>query len=56
MLKENVLEYGTSSVWNDNCEYDSMIDKDCRCDFEGKGARLVMAEVCDVEYYVSHHR
>ncbi len=28
MLKENVLEYGTSSVWNDNCEYDSMVDKD----------------------------
>ena len=40
MLKENVLEYGTSSVWNDNCEYDSMIDKDCRCDFEGKGATI----------------
>ncbi|HIY63533.1 MAG TPA: DUF4968 domain-containing protein [Candidatus Mediterraneibacter stercoripullorum] len=35
-LKENVLDYGTSSVWNDNCEYDSMIDKDCRCSFEGK--------------------
>ena len=33
MLKENVLEYGTSSVWNDNCEYDSLVDKDCRCDF-----------------------
>lgn len=36
MLKENVLDYGTSSVWNDNCEYDSMVDKDCRCYFEGK--------------------
>ena len=31
---------GPSSVWNDNCEYDSMIDKDCRCDFEGKGATI----------------
>lgn len=40
MLKENVLEYGTSSVWNDNCEYDSMVDKDCRCDFEGKGGTI----------------
>lgn len=28
MLKENVLDYGTSSIWNDNCEYDSMVDKD----------------------------
>lgn len=40
MLKENVLDYGTSSVWNDNCEYDSMVDKDCRCDFEGKGGTI----------------
>lgn len=40
MLKESVLEMGTSSVWNDNCEYDSMVDKDCRCDFEGKGITI----------------
>ena len=40
MLKENVLECGTSSVWNDNCEYDSMVDKDCRCDFDGKGGTI----------------
>jgi len=40
MLKKAVLEMGTSSVWNDNCEYDSMVDKDCRCDFEGKGATI----------------
>ena len=40
MLKTNVLEMGTSSVWNDNCEYDSMVDKDCRCDFDGKGGTI----------------
>ncbi len=40
MLKENVLQYGTSSVWNDNCEYDSMVDKDARCYFEGKGGTI----------------
>ena len=40
LLKEHVLEYGTSSVWNDNCEYDSIVDKDCRCDFEGKGGTI----------------
>lgn len=39
-LKEHVLDYGTSSIWNDNCEYDSMIDKDCRCYFEGKGGTI----------------
>ena len=35
-LKEQVLQYGTDSVWNDNCEYDSIVDKDARCDFDGK--------------------
>lgn len=40
LLKENVLEMGTNSIWNDNCEYDSMVDKDSRCDFEGKGGTI----------------
>ena len=40
LLKEHVLDYGTASVWNDNCEYDSLADKDCRCDFEGKGGTI----------------
>ena len=40
MLTKNVLDYGTTSIWNDNCEYDSMVDKDCRCDFEGKGGTI----------------
>ncbi len=40
MLKEHVLDYGTCSIWNDNCEYDSMVDKDCRCSFEGKGGTI----------------
>lgn len=35
-LKKHVLDYGTDSVWNDNCEYDSIVDKDARCDFDGK--------------------
>lgn len=40
LLKKHVLQYGTSSVWNDNCEYDSIVDKDCRCDFEGRGGTI----------------
>lgn len=49
-LKENVLRYGTNSVWNDNCEYDSIVDKDCRCSFDGKGGTIgqlksVMSEI-----------
>lgn len=39
-LKKNVLAMGTESVWNDNCEYDSLVDKDSRCDFEGKGCTI----------------
>lgn len=39
-LKENVLLYGVSSIWNDNCEYDSIVDKDAVCDFEGKGGTI----------------
>lgn len=40
MLTEQVLLMGTGSVWNDNCEYDSLIDKDCICDFDGKGGTI----------------
>ena len=39
-LKEYVLQYGTDSVWNDNCEYDSILDLDARCDFDGKKGTL----------------
>lgn len=35
MLKDGLLKYGSTSVWNDNCEYDSLVDKDCRCKKEG---------------------
>lgn len=39
-LTDTVLDYGTSSVWNDNCEYDSIVDKDASCSFEGKGGTI----------------
>lgn len=39
-LKENVLDYGVSSIWNDNCEYDSIVDKDAVCDFDGAGGTI----------------
>ncbi|MFS0700534.1 TIM-barrel domain-containing protein [Cellulomonas sp. 179-A 4D5 NHS] len=49
-LTEAVLDHGTTSVWNDNCEYDGIIDTDSRCDFDGTGAtigrlRTVMANL-----------
>lgn len=39
-LKENLLKYGCRSIWNDNCEYDSVVDKDCRVYYEGKGSTI----------------
>lgn len=40
MLTKKVLDYGVDSVWNDNCEYDSIVDLDARCFAEGKGATI----------------
>lgn len=39
-LIENVIAVGTDSVWDDNCEYDSLLDKDAICDFDGKGGTI----------------
>lgn len=41
MLKRTVPGNGDQLCGNDNCEYDSLVDKDCRCDFEGKGITIV---------------
>jgi alpha-glucosidase len=35
-VKEQIVKKGTTSVWNDNCEYDSIDDKDALCCFDGK--------------------
>ena len=32
-IKDNLLKYGCRSIWNDNCEYDSMVDKDAKVYF-----------------------
>ena len=39
-LIEHVIDVGTDSVWDDNCEYDSLLDKDAICDFDGKGGTI----------------
>jgi len=39
-LIENIIDVGTDSVWDDNCEYDSLLDKDVICDFDGKGGTI----------------
>lgn len=39
-LKEYLLDYGVISVWNDNCEYESILDKHATVHFEGAGGNL----------------
>ena len=39
-LTEALLEKGVCSVWNDNCEYDSLLDQDSAADFDGSGAPI----------------
>lgn len=39
-ITEHLLKYGCESIWNDNCEYDSMVDKDSKVSFEGKGGTI----------------
>lgn len=31
----HLLEMGTTSVWNDNCEYDGIDEREALCDFDG---------------------
>lgn len=39
-LTEQILDRGTLSVWNDNCEYDSIVDLDSRVHAEGVGGTI----------------
>ena len=39
-LIENVIDVGTDSIWDDNCEYDSLLDKDAVVDYDGKGGTI----------------
>ena len=39
-LTDNVIDIGTDSIWNDNCEYDSILDKDAKVDFDGEGGTI----------------
>ena len=36
-LTEHILKVGTDSVWNDNCEYDGILDRDALASFDGEG-------------------
>jgi|GEM_PF-11562 len=39
-LKEQLLLQGADSIWDDNCEFDGLMNEDVRCDMEGEGGDL----------------
>lgn len=52
-LKKTLIEKGTTSVWNDNCEYDGLVDESARVSYEGRGAtagalKPVMANIMNL--------
>lgn len=43
LLKKTILSKGVTTVWNDNCEYDGVEDRNAVCDFDG--GKGTMAEL-----------
>ncbi len=39
-LTKAVIAVGTESIWDDNCEYDSILDHGARCDYDGEGGTI----------------
>ena len=39
-LTRQVIAVGTESIWDDNCEYDSLLDHEARCDYDGQGGTI----------------
>ncbi len=40
LLTERLVGLGADSIWNDNCEYDGILDGDAAVSFDGKGGRI----------------
>ncbi len=55
-LKENVIRKGTYSIWNDNCEFESIVNKDARVSFEGYGSTIgeVKSEMANLMCQITH--
>ncbi|MEI6055088.1 MAG: TIM-barrel domain-containing protein [Lentisphaerota bacterium] len=52
-LKTQLIEMGTTSIWNDNCEYDSLDDREASCDFDGKGG--IIDELKPIQSLIMAH-
>lgn len=45
LQKENLLSKGIHTIWNDNCEYDGVEDRNARCEKEGLGGTMAELKV-----------
>ena len=45
LLKKNILEKGTKTVWNDNCEMDGVEDRNAYCVKEGLGGDMAELKI-----------
>ena len=45
LLEETLLKKGTRTVWNDNCEFDGVEDRNARCDKEGMGGTMAELKI-----------
>lgn len=45
LLKKHILEMGTKTVWNDNCEMDGVEDREAQCDFEGQKGTMTELKI-----------
>lgn len=43
-LTSSLFNNGVTSLWNDNCEYDSLTDRNVCCNFDGKLAKLAQVK------------
>ena len=51
LLKETLLKKGSKTVWNDNCEYDGIEDRDAFCEFEGMGGTMAELKIIHSKYH-----
>ena len=45
LLKKNLMAKGMRTVWNDNCEYDGVEDRNAYCDHEGMGGTMAELKI-----------
>ncbi|MBQ7561355.1 MAG: DUF4968 domain-containing protein [Synergistaceae bacterium] len=45
LLEKNILRKGTKTVWNDNCEFDGIEDREAFCDNNGMGGTMAELKI-----------